>query len=58
MKNRLWDWIEDEEGVATVEYAMLLALVVIASLGAWVGLAAKLRIAIANGTNAISQPLG
>ena len=30
--HRLWT---DEDGVTTVEYALLLALVVVASIGAW-----------------------
>jgi Flp pilus assembly pilin Flp len=58
MKGRFWNWVYDEEGMATVEYAMLLALVVIATIGAWVGLGAKIRQAVATATNSISQPLG
>lgn len=35
MLTRLW---RDQEGLTTVEYALLLALVSIAALGAWSGL--------------------
>ena len=33
--NRLW---QDEDGLTTVEYALLLALVVVAGIAAWQGL--------------------
>ncbi len=58
MKNWCWKWAQDEEGMATVEYALLLALVVVGTLGAWVGLGAKIRTALATASNAISQPMG
>lgn len=51
-------WMGDEDGVATVEYAMLLAVVVVATIGAWVTLGAKIKLAVATATNSISQPLG
>ncbi len=35
MMRELW---RDEEGLTTVEYALLLALVVVAGLAAWTGL--------------------
>ena len=57
MKHRYREWVQDEEGMATVEYAMLLALVVVATIGAWVGLGAKIRTAVATATNSIGQPL-
>ncbi len=58
MLYRLRNWVRDEEGMATVEYAMLLALVVVATIGAWMGLGARLRTAIATATATISEPLG
>jgi Flp pilus assembly pilin Flp len=58
MLYRLRNWVQDEEGMATVEYAMLLALVVVATIGAWMGLGARLRTAIATATATISEPLG
>ena len=58
MQYRFWEWITDEEGMATVEYAMLLAMIVVATIGAWVGLGAKIKVAVATATNSISQPLG
>ena len=58
MRHRFSEWIQDEEGMATVEYALLLALVVVGTIGAWVGLGAKIKQAVATATNSISQPLG
>jgi len=49
--------VAEESGVATVEYALLLALVAIVGLGGWVALSEKIRQAISEATNAISQPL-
>ena len=56
MRCRIWNLVEDEDGVATVEYAMLLAVVVVATIGAWIGLGAKVKTAIINCTNSISLP--
>lgn len=58
MKRRFQNWMRDEEGMATVEYAMLLALTVVAVIGAWLGLGVKVKQAVAAATNSISQPLG
>ena len=35
MLRTLWQLWRDEDGVTTVEYALLLALIVVASIGAW-----------------------
>ena len=35
MLRTLWQLWRDEDGVTSVEYALLLALIVVASLGAW-----------------------
>ncbi len=38
--HRVWT---DESGVATVEYALLLALVVVAGIGAWTALGSSMK---------------
>lgn len=40
MLKMLW---KDEEGLTTVEYALLLALVAIAAIGAWSALGGKVK---------------
>lgn len=52
---RAW---RDEEGTVTVEYALLLALMVVATVGAWTTLGGKLKMTIDCATNELSQPLG
>jgi len=39
----LWS---DEDGLTTVEYALLLALLVVAAIGVWTGFGAKVRTAV------------
>ena len=56
-EGKLRRWLRDEQGVATVEYALLLALLAVASVGAWMGLSSKIKLTLATATNAISQPL-
>jgi Flp pilus assembly pilin Flp len=51
-------WLQDEEGTAVVEYALLLAVMVVVSIGAWIGLGNKIKLALGTCTNSISQPLG
>ncbi|HEY3396529.1 MAG TPA: Flp family type IVb pilin [Armatimonadota bacterium] len=58
MYTQLWQLIADQEGAATVEYALLLAVLVLSSLGAWLGLGANVKKSIAAATNALSRPLG
>ena len=53
---RLVAALRDEEGTASLEYALLLSLVAIASIGAWMGLGAKVKTTIVALTNSISQP--
>ncbi len=48
--------LQDEQGTASVEYALLLSLVVVATLGAWVELGAKVRETLVTLTVSISQP--
>jgi Flp pilus assembly pilin Flp len=46
----------DEDATATVEYALLVALVVIASLSAWVALGGTLKKVISSASNTMGQP--
>jgi len=48
----------DEDATATVEYALLLALVVIGCISAWLALGAQLKSVITRASNTISQPVG
>ncbi len=57
MGRALRRWLGDEQGVASVEYAMLLAVVVVASIGAWVGLGERIRTTMVTATATISSPL-
>jgi len=45
MVKGLW---KDEDGLTTVEYALLLALLVVAAIGVWTGFGAKVRTAVTN----------
>lgn len=45
MVKGLWN---DEDGLTTVEYALLLALLVVAAIGVWTGFGAKVRSAVSN----------
>lgn len=47
------DFCRSEEGITTVEYALLLALIVVASLAVWSQFAATVRNVVANAKNAI-----
>lgn len=49
---RLWD---DQEGTASVEYSLLLVVVVVASIGAWVGLRDRIIEAIQDVESSLSQ---
>ncbi|MCD6362069.1 MAG: Flp family type IVb pilin [Armatimonadetes bacterium] len=46
----LW---KDEEGLTTVEYALLLALVVVAGIAAWQGLGSTVRNAVNDSASTI-----
>ena len=45
----------EEEGTSTVEYALLLAAVVIVTIGAWAALGTSLRRVIGSTANSISN---
>ena len=47
----------DEEGAATVEYALLLALVVVASIGAFQALGNGLRQVLQNSLDSMANPV-
>lgn len=48
-------FIKDEDGVATVEYALLLLLVVMTTLAAWQGFASRLVSGLNQATNAFAE---
>ena len=52
MWRRLW---EEQEGVATVEYALLLALVVVVGMAAWYSLGQKIQQALEDTVNAFDE---
>ena len=58
MYRQLQQLARDEQGVATVEYALLVCLIAIACIGAWMGLATKVKTSFLQSTNSLSQPLG
>lgn len=51
LARKLWN---DQEGAASVEYALLLVVVVVASIGAWVGLRDRIIEAIQDVEGALS----
>ena len=50
MAKALWT---DEDGLTTVEYALLLALLVVAAIGVWTAFGGKVRTAVATSGNKI-----
>ena len=53
MFKSLWN---DEDGLTTVEYALLLALVAIAAISAWTLLGGKVKTTVKNSTDAMTTP--
>jgi Flp pilus assembly pilin Flp len=51
MLKRLW---KDEEGLTTVEYALLLALLVVAAITVWTTFGATVRAKVATAGNSIN----
>ena len=49
---------QDEEGLTTVEYALLLALLVVAAIGVWTAFGAKVEESVSKSTNALTNTLG
>lgn len=54
MVREVWELVRDEDGTATVEYALLLSLVVIASIAAWQSLSDTLANVLRESTNTIA----
>ena len=52
MAKGLWS---DEEGLTTVEYALLLALLAVASIGVWSTFGAKVKNAVTASGNALTN---
>lgn len=50
MFKQLW---KDEEGLTTVEYALLLALVAIAAITAWTTLGSRVSTTVSSATNSL-----
>ena len=48
---------QDEEGLTTVEYALLLALLVVAAIGVWTAFGAKVEESVGKSTNALTNTL-
>lgn len=48
-------FLKDEDGVVSVEYALLLVLVVMTTLAAWQGFANRLINGLAKATNAFGE---
>ena len=55
MKMLLKSLWRDEDGLTTVEYALLLALVAIAAIVAWTTLGSKVNNAVTNAGSSITQ---
>lgn len=55
MFKALW---KDEAGLTTVEYALLLALLVVAAIGVWTGFGGKVQTAVGSAGNEISDAMG
>ena len=52
MAKGLW---KDEEGLTTVEYALLLALLVVAAIGVWTAFGAKVQGAVTSSKTAFDN---
>jgi Flp pilus assembly pilin Flp len=47
----------DEQGTTVVEYALLLAVLIIAGIGIWTTFGRQVQVAVASSTNALSNAL-
>ena len=54
MFKNLW---KDEEGLTTVEYALLMALLVVAAIAVWTTFGGKVKESVSSSTNAFSNTL-
>ena len=57
MFNRIKGLWHDEEGLTTVEYALLLALLVVAALSVWTTFGGTVKTAVATSGNAIGNAM-
>lgn len=55
MLTTLW---KDEEGLTTVEYALLLALLVVAAIGVWSAFGSKVQSAVTSSSSAFDSASG
>jgi len=55
MLKSIW---KDEEGLTTVEYALLMALLVVAAIAVWTTFGGKVKESVSKSTNAFSNTLG
>ena len=51
-------FLRDEEGLTTVEYALLLAMLVVAAIGVWTQFGAKVQRSVSMTTNSFTNTLG
>jgi len=58
MLNRIKSLWRDEEGLTTVEYALLLALLVVAALTVWTTFGGTVRSAVTASDSAITNAMG
>lgn len=58
MLKRIESIWKDEEGLTTVEYALLMALLVVAAITVWTTFGAKVKQSVSMSTNAFSNTLG
>lgn len=54
MFERIKSFVKDEEGLTTVEYALLLALLVVAALGTWTAFGGIVRDKVTSSGNSIN----
>jgi len=55
MIKKLW---KDEDGLTTVEYALLLALLVVAAIGVWTAFGGRVKQSVQRSTNAFNNAEG
>jgi pilus assembly protein Flp/PilA len=53
MLDRIRKFVSDEEGLTSVEYALLLALIVVVAIGVWSTLGSNVKDKVGNIDNAI-----
>jgi Flp pilus assembly pilin Flp len=55
MIKKLW---KDEDGLTTVEYALLLALLVVAAIGVWTAFGGRVKQSVQRSTNSFDNAEG